>query len=75
MICYYQQILISERTGDKKPSGVVSLAFGACAGVVGQTTSYPLDIVRRRMQTVGVKLKGGPDPYSTIMVTLRKIYK
>lgn len=75
MIFVIIKILISERTGDKKPSGIVSLAFGACAGVVGQTTSYPLDIVRRRMQTAGVRLNGGPDPYSTIMITLRKIYK
>lgn len=67
--------LIAERTDGKKPSGMISLAFGACAGVVGQTSSYPLDIVRRRMQTAGVKTNGGPDPYKTIMITLRKIYK
>jgi hypothetical protein len=48
-----------------------SLAFGAIAGMLGQSSSYPLDIVRRRMQTSPI----AGTQYKTILGTLKKIYR
>ena len=37
-----------------KPSPLADLTFGAIAGAVSQTVSYPFEVVRRRMQVGGL---------------------
>jgi len=55
------------------PSPLERLAAGAIAGLLGQTASYPLDIVRRRMQT-GRQL-GKANKYRTVVGTLLTVYR
>lgn len=47
------------------------MVFGACAGLIGQSASYPLDVVRRRMQTAGVT----GHQRGSILNTLRSIVR
>ena len=45
-----------EYSGKDEPSHLQRMAFGALAGLLGQSASYPLDVIRRRMQTSDIKL-------------------
>ncbi|KAI8431623.1 hypothetical protein MSG28_016102 [Choristoneura fumiferana] len=53
----------------KQQSAWMNVVFGGAAGALGQTASYPLDIVRRRMQTAP------PGRYTTIAGTLATVYR
>lgn len=59
-------------TEGSEPNSMYRMAFGACAGFVGQSTTYPLDIVRRRMQTDGSHGKPNPE-YRTIYSTMKSV--
>ena len=62
--------------GDQRlppPGPVERMGCGAVAGLLGQAASYPLDIVRRRMQTCHQLGKG--DKYSSVLGTLLTVYR
>lgn len=61
--------LHAEKTKRSQPYPHERLAFGACAGLIGQSASYPLDVVRRRMQAAGVT----GSSCGTILGTMREI--
>lgn len=60
-----------DHSGKSQPSPPERLLFGACAGLIGQSASYPLDVVRRRMQTAGVM----GHTYSSILLTMQEIIR
>jgi len=61
------KIFHHERTG-RRVNAIERLICGAFAGLVGQSASYPLDIVRRRMQT------GAAPNAASILDVLRSVF-
>lgn len=53
---------------ESDPHPIYRMFFGALAGLIGQSSSYPLDVVRRRMQTHPEYCDLG------IVGTMKKIY-
>ena len=66
-------IHFTEKTDREKLNPIERLMFGAIARLTGQTASYPLDIVRRRMQTA--RVTGNEHTYKTIRGTLLSVYR
>lgn len=62
----------AEYNKGRTPTGLETWCMGACAGICGQCSSYPLDIVRRRMQTAGVT--GHSQEYTSILKTARLVF-
>jgi solute carrier family 25 protein 42 len=58
-------LIFIENYRNSDPNPLERLVFGAMAGLFGQSASYPLDIVRRRMQT-----RPG---YKTIIGTMKTV--
>lgn len=58
----------------KKLNPLHRLFFGACAGLLGQSVTYPLEIIRRRMQTNGISGPAKPE-YHRMWSTAKYVYK
>lgn len=63
-------------SGGATQGPLVSMCCGGAAGALAQTASYPLDIVRRRMQTARSAPQQDLDrPYRTIKATVTRVYR
>ena len=62
------KLIYKKELGDRPMNPLFRMMFGAVAGIIGQFSSYPLDIVRRRMQT------GQIPPNQGVMRTLIDIW-
>lgn len=58
--------------GRKTPGRVDNLVIGAMSGVLGQTVSYPFEVVRRRMQIGGLTQ---PDRWMSWGETVKSVWK
>lgn len=72
------KMMVSQHYGSETVTAGQRLGCGALAGFVAQSLTYPLDIVRRRMQTDGMHAlletgKPGQRKYSSILQTLTHV--
>lgn len=65
-------LLPPREVSQKKRTPIADLAFGAIAGAISQTVSYPFEIVRRRMQVGGLTR---PDRWLGWSETVRDVWR
>lgn len=51
---FEKKTLFLDRYADRPINKAERMLYGAIAGLVGQTASYPFDVIRRRLQTAAV---------------------
>ncbi|KAG2015815.1 carnitine/acyl carnitine carrier [Coprinopsis cinerea AmutBmut pab1-1] len=66
------RFLPPSKTGHRPPTPIADLAIGAVSGVVGQTASYPFEVIRRHMQVGGVTR---PDRWMKWGETIQSIWQ
>ena len=54
---FYELLKVYFTPHDRPPSTLRKLSCGATAGAISQTLTYPLDVLRRKMQVTGMKDK------------------
>jgi solute carrier family 25 phosphate transporter 23/24/25/41 len=54
---FYELLKVHFTPPDRPPSTLRKLSCGATAGAISQTLTYPLDVLRRKMQVTGMKDK------------------
>jgi solute carrier family 25 (mitochondrial carrier protein), member 16 len=51
---FLRAYFLSSSTPNSRPTPIADLSIGAISGALGQTVSYPFEVVRRRMQVGGL---------------------
>ena len=68
---YLRATFLPPKSERKKPTPIADLVIGAISGASGQTVSYPLEVIRRRMQVGGLTQ---PDRWIGFGETVRRIW-
>ena len=57
---------------NREPTTIERLLCGGLSGLFAQTLSYPLEVTRRRMQTIGIVPTTGPESATTMVTQFAK---